>query len=565
MQKSFWLVALLGSHLLVAQSPKILPKNINHPSYNSVYPAVSADGKVMLFMSDYSDDGAFIMTMSEYRSGKWQTPQDLDVLGSSKVNNWGGYTLNYDGTAIYFSSRRSDGVGAFDIWYAKKEKGKWTTPKNMGKPINSAGHEGNPSISPDGQRMYFMRCKTMTPSRAEGCKLYYSEKGPRGWQQAVELPAHLNKGNATSPRILPDNKTLVFASDRPGGKGGVDLWMSRRTGDHWSEPVNIAPVNSAENDYFLSVTMRSLAFYTTLNDKGQKVIAELRLPRAYRLENVIVQQGSVKDATGNPLTAEVRAYNIDEHRYEARVRTGREGNFIVIIPAGGRYDVSYSEIRLNKLYRAELVNTLDLVAPRREYPNIILPELTAGTTFRLNLLRFKPYTTEIDDMATQEISRLARLLKRYPTLQINIGAYQKNYLEDSVATVPDLTEVRTDTIIVYEPAIRVDTLANEQKDSLLVAINHSLAATTSQDTTMTGVFLARMAATDSVAVEKAVAVYHNNRTPAEAEAVKARLVENGIAPERIQATGYKDEQPPVEFPPGVERMVVIRLLNDPHN
>ena len=563
MQKLIWLLAFLGSHLLVAQSPKFLPKNINHPSYNSVYPAVSADGKVMLFMSDYSDDNAFIMTMSEYHSGKWQNPRDLDVLGSSKVNNWGGYTLNYDGTAIYFSSRRSDGVGAFDIWYSRKEDGRWTTPKNIGKPINTPGHEGNPSISPDGSRMYFMRCQTMTPSRAEGCKIYYSETGPRGWREAVELPAHINQGNTTSPRILPDNKTLVFASDRPGGKGGVDLWLSRRSGDHWSEPINIAPVNTADNDYFLSVTMRSLAYFTAINPKGLKAIAELRLPAQYRLENVIVQQGSVKDEAGNPLTAEVRAFNVDEHSYEARIKTSRDGKFIIIIPAGGRYDVSYSEIRLNKLYRAELVNTRDLVAPRREYPNVILPELQEGTAFALNLLQFKPFTAAIDDIATQEISRLTRLLKRYPNLQIEIGAYQQNYLEDSLPSSEDLTELRSDTITVYEPAIRVDTMANEQKDSLLVAINDTLAATTSQDTTVADIYLDRMAALDSVAVDKVITIYHNDRTPAEANAVKERLTEEGIAAARMQAVGYKDTDPPVDFPAGQERMVVIRLLNDP--
>src|SRR5210317_2211837 len=108
---SVLLISILIIQQLWAQSARLLPRNVNHPGYNNVYPAVSGDGRVIIFMSDYSDDGSFELRQSVYRSGKWQDPIDLDVVGSSIVNNWGGYSLNYDGTAIYFSSRRSEGIG----------------------------------------------------------------------------------------------------------------------------------------------------------------------------------------------------------------------------------------------------------------------------------------------------------------------------------------------------------------------------------------------------------------------------------------------------------------------
>ena len=211
----------IWSQSIFAQRVRLLDRHINHPAYNSVYPAVSGDGKVMLYMSDYSDDGSFTLMKSDYRAGKWQIGEDVEGVGSSKVNNWGGYALDYDGKAIYFSSRRSDGIGGFDIWFTKEDNGKWSTAKNIGKPLNTTANEGNPSITPDNQRIYFMRCDRMSTSMAEGCKIFYSERGPRGWQEAIELPDYINRGNTTSPRILPDNRTLLFASDRPGGKGGT--------------------------------------------------------------------------------------------------------------------------------------------------------------------------------------------------------------------------------------------------------------------------------------------------------------------------------------------------------
>ena len=130
----------------------------------------------------------------------------------------------------------------------------------------------------------------MSTENLGGCKLYYSEQGPRGWQEAVELPDYLNKGNSTSPRILPDNKTLVFASDRAGGKGGIDIWMTKRSGDHWSDPINIEAINTEKDDLFLTATMRSIAYFTTTTDKGKKAIAEIRLPAGFRLENMIIRQ-----------------------------------------------------------------------------------------------------------------------------------------------------------------------------------------------------------------------------------------------------------------------------------
>ncbi len=565
MKKTLWVLLIFLGYQSHGQLARVLPGNINQLSHNQVYPAVSGDGKIMFFMSDYSDDGAFTMMTSKYRAGKWQDPQDAQVIGSSKVNNWGGYSLNYDGTKLYFSSRRSEGIGKFDIWYSSLVDGEWSRPKNIGKPINSAGNEGNPSVSPDGQRIYFMKCESMSTENLGGCKLYYSEQGVRGWQEAVELPDYLNIGNSTSPRILADNKTLVFASDRPGGKGGIDLWMTKRTGDHWSEPMNIEAVNTPENDLFLSATMRSIAYITTTTDNGKRAIAELRLPENFRLENMIIRQGTIKDEEGNNLAAEVRAFNLDEQTYEVRMRTSTAtGRYIMILPGGAKYDVSYNEIRLNKLYASELVDATELSAPRREYPNLTLLDLKEDLSFPLNVFGFKEFTSQVDENSAHELARLTRLLKQYPELNIEIAAYQNNYLEDPAFTNEDLTEIRVDTIIAYEPAIRVDKMMSDQKDSLIFVLNEMLSETV-LDTVLANTYLARMSAKDSIPVEQFVSTYHNDRTVAQAEAVRASLVEGGIEEGRLQIIGHRDDYPPVEFPDGKERMIVIRFLNDPQN
>jgi outer membrane protein OmpA-like peptidoglycan-associated protein len=375
----------------------------------------------------------------------------------------------------------------------------------------------------------------------------------------------LNIGNSTSPRILADNKTLVFASDRPGGKGGIDLWMTKRTGDHWSEPKNIEAVNTPENDLFLSATMRSIAYITTTSESGKKAIAELRLPESFRLDNMIIRQGTIKDEEGNNLAAEVRAFNLDEQTYEVRMRTSTAtGGYIMILPGGAKYDVSYNEIRLNKVYASELVDATDLSAPRREYPNLTLLDLKEDLSFPLHVFGFKQFTSEVEDYSSHELGRLTRMLKQYPELKIEIAGYQNNYFEDPAYTNDDLTEIRVDTLVAYEPAIRVDKMFSEQKDSLIYVLNDLLSETV-LDTVLANTYLARMSTLDSVQVENFVSTYHNDRTGAQAEAVKARLVEGGIEEGRLQIIGHRDDYPPVEYPDGKERMIVIRLLNEPQN
>jgi len=565
MNKTVLVFLVLITWQVSAQKHKILPGNINQPTYSAVYPAVSGDGKIMLFLSDYTDDGSFTMMMSRYRSGKWQNPENVKGLGSASVNNWGGYSLNYDGSEIYFSSRRSDGVGKFDIWYSKKLNGKWSRPSNLGKPVNSSGNEANPSFTADKQRIYFMRCETMSTSNAKGCKLFYSHKGPKGWREAVELPEHINVGNTTSPRILPDNKTLTFASDRPGGKGGIDIWMTKRTGEHWSEPINVSVVNTAEDDLFFTSSMRSVAYFTTTSEKGKQVIAEVRLPEQFRLENVIIKQGVIKDEEGNPLAGDVRIYNLDEQSFEGRVKTtSDDGGFIIILPEGTRYDISYNEVKVRKLYEVELVDATKMISSRREYPNIILLDLVDGVNFPLKILGFKPFTSDIEEYSSMEISRLAKLLKNNPQLNIEIGAYQKTYIEEPEKLSDDLTELIVDSLLVYQPAIRIDTLANEQKDSLLIYINEILAGTL-EDTIQAYTYLDRMGAIDSVEVLQLTSTYHNDRTSAQASAVQLSLTAKGIDQSRLQYLGHKDDKPPVDFPPDKDRLIVIRLIIDPQD
>jgi hypothetical protein len=130
----------------------------------------------------------------------------------------------------------------------------WSAPVNLGSPLNTGAEESAPTLSDDGRSLYFNRNPNLVDDNDED--LYVSHRsGPHGeWSDAVPLTTintpDFHERNAALSR---DSLLLFFSSSRPGGFGGLDLYLSRRGNrfdDHgWSTPVNLGPaVNSAAAD-----------------------------------------------------------------------------------------------------------------------------------------------------------------------------------------------------------------------------------------------------------------------------------------------------------------------------
>ena len=158
-----------------------------------------------------------------------------------------------DNQLIIFTSRRSGGVGKNkdvdneyfeDIWYSKKVNGEWTSPKNMGKPINSETHDASIGISPDGKELFLYK-----PDN--GGDIYVSKLQTNGqWSAPVGLGKFVNsRSKEPSVGISYDGKTLYFSSDRPGGFGGLDLYKAELDKDgNWTKPVNLGSTINTEYD-----------------------------------------------------------------------------------------------------------------------------------------------------------------------------------------------------------------------------------------------------------------------------------------------------------------------------
>ena len=252
----FLLILCLVFHFSWSQAPKKrLPRTINIPSSSHKSPTLSGDEKLMIYMSDYSVSGGFeLMYSKQVRPDQWTKPEPVKKIFKSNLDYLKSYFLSTDGNSFYFTSRRAPGIGGFDIWYSLRSGDTWETPQNMGKPINSFGNEGSPSLSADGKTLYFMRCEKMDHRNADNCTLWVSEKKGNRWQEPQELPPPVNTGNEFNPQILADHQTLIFSSDRPEGKGGMDFYLTRYENGEWTEPKNIGPlVNGVCEEFYLTI------------------------------------------------------------------------------------------------------------------------------------------------------------------------------------------------------------------------------------------------------------------------------------------------------------------------
>ncbi len=138
----------------------------------------------------------------------------------------------------------------------------WTPPVPLQGGLNTEGEEYHPALSPDGAALFFARGPL-----GGAADLYWSKRTAQGWSEAEPIDAvNTDSSDEITPWVSPDGTTLVFATDRPQGRGGYDLWLSRFENDSWSSPVPLPDaVNSPHNDYAPSLSPDGLWLWFASN------------------------------------------------------------------------------------------------------------------------------------------------------------------------------------------------------------------------------------------------------------------------------------------------------------
>ena len=266
--------------------PTNLEASVNSPDWNS-HPNISGDG-LTLFFSSNRPGGMGItdiwVTMRPTKDDPWVEPENLGSTVNSPDKEWSP-CISSDGLELYFHSDRPGGSGYMDLWVTKLQilernpKGYWSAPENLGTTVNSAYLDGSPYIANNGLEFFF------TSDRPGGFGDYdiWMMKRARiedPWGEPVNPGETINSASEDRVGCLsPDGLILFFDSDRPGGYGERDIWMSKRTtvSDDWGPPVNLGPpVNTAYGEGRQSISSDgSTLYFSSTNRPGGYGLADI--------------------------------------------------------------------------------------------------------------------------------------------------------------------------------------------------------------------------------------------------------------------------------------------------
>ena len=199
------------------------------------------------------------------------TPTNLGPTVNTSDGDWDP-SISADGLSLYFCSNRPGGVGGVsgvsgvgDLWVTTRAttEDDWGEPVNLGLTVNTSSADEGPSISADGLALYFTSDR---PGGFGTLDLYVSTRATKDdpWGAPSNLGSVVNRSGAGYPDISRDGLSLYFTSDRPGGYGNYDLWLTTRatTNDDWGEPVNLGSgVNRSSEEATPSISSDGLALY----------------------------------------------------------------------------------------------------------------------------------------------------------------------------------------------------------------------------------------------------------------------------------------------------------------
>lgn len=244
-------------------------------------PIISADESIMIFTyvgekstggllteqlkvdkaeGTYHED-IFIATRSSDSS--WNEPKGISSLNTN--GNDAAVALSPDGNILFTFA--SDVKNPGDLYISTLNGADWSKPEKLNLNINSEFWEGSCSISSDGRYLYFA---SERPGGIGGRDLYVSEKENGDWGPAKNLGPQINTpNNEDAPFIHPDGITLFFSSEGHKSIGGYDIMYSIRKDNSWIEPLSMGiPLNTTEDDRYYVINAKGDVGYFSSNRAG---------------------------------------------------------------------------------------------------------------------------------------------------------------------------------------------------------------------------------------------------------------------------------------------------------
>ncbi|MFK7969385.1 MAG: OmpA family protein, partial [Bacteroidia bacterium] len=453
------LILCLVPLLLPAQRLERMGSAINSSIAPDYYPQISSSGKLFFFIrfghpGNVTSSDEDIWYSEKQADGTWSKAKNAGAPLNNNNSN-GVVSISADENTLYVANTYN-ADGSFKgggISYSERTADGWSVPKPIiiRQYYNNSNNLQNFCFSPSRKQLFLSLQRRDSRGKVD---LYVCFREKEGiYSPPVNLGSDINTPNDEfSPFMAADNRTLYFSSNRYGGEGKADIYVSRREGDSWkkwSTPENLGPIINSEGfDAFFSVTPNGKHAYFARRIDGDDDIFRVTLNESNtRPDPTVLVQGVVRnESTGDPLAAEIRYYDIETSEEMGLARSSAvDGAYKVLLPAGRRY--SFRAERKDFFPISENLDLKKTVKYGEMKRDLRLVPLEKGSEIRLNNLFFATGKAELNSSSKLELDRLVRFLEENPDIRIEINGHTDS--QGGLETNQTLSEDRASAVVVH--------------------------------------------------------------------------------------------------------------------
>lgn len=406
--------------------------------YDEYWPSISLDGEILVFtrllpFKTANDERQFYQEdffISEKKNGVWTESHPVQSINT--MNNEGAQAISPDAKMLFFTAcSQRDSWGGCDIYFSRNIAGEWSSPVNVGKPVNSRSWEAQPSVSANNEYVYF------ASNRGGGkggmdiwrCRIVSVTGSKIQWGVAENLGDSINTpGNEMSPFIHPDGQTLYFASDYWPGLGGNDIFFSKQNNENWTTPKNIGyPINTYHDEQGLIADAKGEQAYYSSNRDGKGLdIFRFTLPEQAKPTPVTYAKGKVFNIENKlPLEANIELIELCDSCNVTRLTANEQGNFLSGLMVGKTYLMNVSMPGF--LFYSENFALNDLKTSYNPFLlDIPLQPIKTGSVTVLKNIFFETGSFKLKEESMIELNKLLFFLKQNPSVKIEIGGHTDN-------------------------------------------------------------------------------------------------------------------------------------------
>ncbi len=438
---------------------KIENINLVNSQFPDYCPLISADEKIMIFTSRRAnttggqrDDNDLIYFEDIYISRKtdagWSSPENIGAPINSQ-NHEATVGLSPDGQELYIYKGDNGG----DIYTCKLKGDKWIEPHPLPSPINSEFKESSASISSDGNTLYFVSDRDKNTGR----DIYSSTKDKKGkWGDVKKLSDVINtKYDEEGVFIHPDNKTLYFSSKGHKTMGGYDIFYSVLQPDgNWTEPKNIGyPINTPDDDIYFTMSGSGLHGYFSsvrpegMGEKDIYLVDFKDEESPMGIATVTIVKGEIRDAyTKAPIEAEIEITDNSKNELVALFYSNSAtGEYLISLPSGINYGISVKS--KGYLFHSENFDISDSAAFSEVTLDVKLENFSVDSKIILRNMFFDYASDRIKDESITELTNLYNLLVENPNIRIEISGHTDN--QSSLETNTRLSTARAKSVVQF--------------------------------------------------------------------------------------------------------------------